>query len=108
MNVEAATIPPVMSGLTPSPKLFLNSKTSSSNVPLAWPYYLSVWPPQHDNGLLGHGYDTWHRYLIRILVPHNSLSKLRVYFILFYFLFEGENGFLLSHTIPAHFFDSHT
>ena len=44
--MEAATIPPVMSGLSPSLKLFLHSKTSSGNVPL-------MWPPQHDNGLLG-------------------------------------------------------
>ena len=58
LNAGAATIPPVMSGLTPSLKLFLNSKTSSSNVPLTWPYCPSVWPPRHINGLLSHGYDT--------------------------------------------------
>ena len=62
LNVGAATIPPVMSGLTPSPNLFLNSKTSSGNVPLTWPYCPSVWPPWHDNGLPSHGYDTWHKY----------------------------------------------
>ena len=64
------TILPVMLRLTPSLKLFLNSRTSSDNVPLTWPYCPSVWPPRHDNGLLGHGYDTWHRYLIWILVAH--------------------------------------
>ena len=52
-------------------EVFLNNKTSSSNVPLTWSYCLSMWPPQHDNGLLSHGYDTWHMYLILILVPHN-------------------------------------
>ena len=64
LNVGVATIPPIMSGLTPSPKLFLNRWTSSGNVPLIWPYCLSVWPPRHDNGLLHHGYDMWHRYFI--------------------------------------------
>ena len=63
LNVGAATIPSVMSGLTPSSKLFLHCMTSFGNVPLTWPYCQSVWP-RHDNGLLGHGYDTWHRYLI--------------------------------------------
>ena len=42
LNVVAATIPSVMSGLTPSTKLFLYSMTSSSNVPLPWPYYPRV------------------------------------------------------------------
>ena len=64
LNMGAATILLVMSGVTPSSKLFLNNGTSSGNVPLTWPYYPSVWPPQHDNGLLDHGYNTWHRYFI--------------------------------------------
>ena len=34
LNVVTATIPLVMSGLTPSPKLFLYNMTSSGNVPL--------------------------------------------------------------------------
>ena len=34
----AATILLVISGLTPSLKLFLNGRTSSDNVPLTWPY----------------------------------------------------------------------
>ena len=38
LYVGATTIPSVMSGLTPSLKLFLNSRTSSGNVPLLWPY----------------------------------------------------------------------
>jgi len=38
LNVGTATIPSIMSGLTPSPKLFLNSRTSFGNVPLMWPY----------------------------------------------------------------------
>ena len=42
LNVVAATIPSVMSWLTPSPKLFLYSMSSSSNVPLTWPYYPRV------------------------------------------------------------------
>ena len=46
MNVGATTIPPVMLGLNPYPKLFLYSRTSSSNVPLIWPYCLSVWLPR--------------------------------------------------------------
>ena len=64
LNVGAATIPPGMLGLTPSPKFFLNSRTSFDNVPLTWLYCPSMWPPRHDNGLFNQGYDTWHRYLI--------------------------------------------
>ena len=63
LNVVATTIPLVMSGLTPSPKIFLYSMTSSGNVLLTWPYCSSVWPPWHDNGPLDHGYDTWRKYL---------------------------------------------
>ena len=64
LNVVAATIPSVMLGLTPSPKLFLYYMTSSSNMPLTWPYCPRVWPLQHDNGPLSHGYDTWRDFLI--------------------------------------------
>ena len=42
LNVVAATIPSVISGLTPSPKLFLYNMTSSGNMPLTWPYYRRV------------------------------------------------------------------
>ena len=42
LNVVEATIPLVMSGLTPSPKLFLYSMTSSGNMSLTWPYYPRV------------------------------------------------------------------
>ena len=59
----ASTIPLVISGLTPSLKLFLYSMTSSDNVPLTWPYCLRVWHSRHDNGPLDHGYDTWHDFL---------------------------------------------
>ena len=45
----------------PSLKFFLYGMTSSGNVSLTWPYCLSIWPPQPDNGLLCHGYDTWHK-----------------------------------------------
>ena len=38
LNVEAATIPSIMSGLTPFPYLFLNGRTSSGNVPLTGSY----------------------------------------------------------------------
>ena len=54
----------------PSLNIFLGSGTSSGNVPLMWPYCPIVWPPRHDNGLLGHEYYTWHRGLIQILIPH--------------------------------------
>ena len=82
--MEAATIPPVTSGLTPSTKLFLNNRTSSGNVPLMLSYCPSMWPSWHDNGLLGHGYDTWHRYLIWILVPHNwFLMRLWIYICIY-------------------------
>ena len=64
LNVVAATIPSVMLGLTLASKLFLYRMTSSGNVPLTWPYCPRVWPPQHDDGPLGHGYDTWCNYLI--------------------------------------------
>lgn len=37
LNVVAATIPPITSGLTPSLKLFLYSVAPSGNVPLTWP-----------------------------------------------------------------------
>ena len=96
LNVKAATIPPVTSGLTPSLKLFLNNRTSSGNVPLTLSYYPSMWPSWQDNGLLGHGYDTWHMYLIWILVPHNSPSKLW-----FFSLIRGEKwGFDFGLLIP--------
>ena len=72
LNVGAATIPPVMLGLTPSLKHFLNSRTSSSNVPLTWPYCPSMWLLRHDNGLFGHGYNMWHKYFIGILVPYRN------------------------------------
>ena len=91
----------------PSPKLFLHNKTSSSNVPLTWPYYPSVWPSRQDNGLLGHGYDTWHRYLIWIIMSHNSPSKLRFFFFFPSYL-RRKIGFWLWHTNPARFFDFHT
>ena len=42
LNVVASTIRSIMLGLTPSPKLFLYSMTSSGNVPLVWPYCPSV------------------------------------------------------------------
>ena len=42
LNVVAATIPSVISGLTLFPKLFFYSMTSSCNVPLIWPYCLSM------------------------------------------------------------------
>ena len=38
LNVVVATILLVMSGLTPSLKLFFYNMISSSNVPLMWPY----------------------------------------------------------------------
>ena len=38
LNVMAAIIPSIMSGLTSFLKLFLYSMTSSGNVPLMWPY----------------------------------------------------------------------
>ena len=38
LNMGAATIPSIMLGLTPSSKLFLNSRTSPGNVSLTWPY----------------------------------------------------------------------
>ena len=37
LNVMPATIPPIMSGLTLSLKLFLYNVAPSSNVPLTWP-----------------------------------------------------------------------
>ena len=46
LNVGVASIPSVMSWLTPSPKFFLNSRISSGNVSLMRPYCSSVWPPQ--------------------------------------------------------------
>ena len=46
LNVGVATIPSVMSWLTPSPKFFLNSRISSGNVPLMRSYCSSMWPPQ--------------------------------------------------------------
>ena len=52
LNVVAATIPSIISRLTPSLKLFIYNLTSFGNVPLTWPYCLSVWPPRHNNGLL--------------------------------------------------------
>ena len=64
LNMMIATTHSVMSGLTPSLKFFFYSITSSNNVPLTWPYCPSMWPPQCNNGLLGHGYDTWYKYLI--------------------------------------------
>ena len=76
LNVGVATIPPVMSGLIPSSKLFLNNRTSSGSMPLTRPYCPSVWPPRHDNRLLGHGYDMGHRYFIWILALHTILFKL--------------------------------
>ena len=42
LDVVAATIPSVMSGLTPSSKLFLYSMTFYGNLPLIWPYCLRV------------------------------------------------------------------
>ena len=42
LNVVAATIPSIMSGLIPYSKLFLYSMTSSGNVPLTQPYYPRV------------------------------------------------------------------
>ena len=64
LNVGGSHHPFSHVSANPSPKLFLNSRTSSGNVSLTWPYCPSMWPPQHDNGLLDHSYDTWHRYLI--------------------------------------------
>ena len=57
LNVVAATIPPVMSRLAPSPKLFPYGMTSSGNVPLTWPYCPSIWLPRP-------WYDTWRKYFI--------------------------------------------
>ena len=63
INVVAATIPPTTSGLTPSLKLFLHSVA-----PFLF-YRPSVRTPQHSNGLIGFGYDTWYYYLIKFLYP---------------------------------------
>ena len=49
LNVVAATIPSIISRLTPFLRLFLYSMTSFGNVPLTWPYCSKVWPPRHDN-----------------------------------------------------------
>ena len=64
INVVAATIPPTTSGLTPSLKLFLHSVA-----PFLF-YRPSIWTPQHSNGLIGFGYDTWYYYLIWSPVPY--------------------------------------
>ena len=72
----AASSPPITSGLTLSLKLFL------PNVAPLKSYCPSAWTPGHGNGLLIHGYDTWHYYLIQISVPHNN------YFIYLIFCYK--------------------
>ena len=74
LNVVVATIPLVMSGLTPSSNLFLYNMTSSSNVLMTWPYY-SVWPLRHDNGFLGHGLTCGTSTLFKFLCPTDFILK---------------------------------
>ena len=70
----AATIPPITSGLTPSP--FLYSMTPflvmchwRGHGPPLRPYHPSVWTLRNCIDLLSLRYDTWHDYLIEFLYP---------------------------------------
>ena len=96
LNVVAATISPITSGLTPSLKLFLYSVAPSlvmchwrGHGPPLRPYHPSVWTPQNCIGLLGLGYNMWHYYFIKFLYPPpHTHTHTHIYIYIYKLLIE--------------------
>ena len=62
----------------PLPEAPFPSRTPSGNVPMMWPSYPRVWPPQNCIGLLDPRNNTWQCYFTKFLFPTDSIMLIVV------------------------------